>query len=287
MRTTFGLIGFLAMGLAGFGCADDGDVTYLQGDDPVEFETDVESVVLASFTLSNGNTIRMIGLPELDEIFVGENTAAGQGEQFFTEDQPAAGPLELFARLTPEGTPVPRMIAELASDAERVAWLGERATVGDQDMGDYFVDIADLGWAPIAAKAGGSCDSATGYIYFEDNHCGTMGPYGYGVTEIDCDNTAWLSVQRTSADKMRHTYTRTAACNGTGRIRHSRDTASGWSTILDEPIPANSVSTYYSYKKSTLKYYRRARAERIDPYDSDAYVRNWTRYFSQVTSNAP
>jgi hypothetical protein len=274
-------IGLAAMGFALQGCASGADMDTAEG-----AGAEADAVVLASFELSNGNTVTLTGLPGLGEILVNENAPAGGGEQFLIEDQPAAGPLELFARLTPAGTPVPQMIHDLASDEERATWLGKREVVAEPAAETFEVDIAELGWTPITILSGGSCDPVTGQQYFEDNHCGTMGPYGYGVTETDCDSGMWLTLQRTSADTMRHTYTRIAACNGTGRIRHSRDTISGFETVLDELVPANSVASYYSYRTG-LKHYRRARFERYDPYDDDAYVRGWTRFFDQVTENAP
>lgn len=274
-------LGLAAMGIALLGCAHEADQDAVEITGPEAY-----SVVLASFELSNGNTVTLTGLPELDEIMVSEIAPAGRGERFLVADQPAAGPLELFARLSPAGTPVPQMILDLAGDEEIAAWLGQREVAAELEAGRFHVDIADLGWAPITTASGGSCNATEGQAYFEDNHCGTMGPYGYGTTETDCDSGKWISLQRTSANQMRHTYTRIAACNGTGRIRHSRDTASGFETFLDEPVPADSVATYYSYRKLGT-YYRRAAFNVLDPFDDDAYVRGWTRYFEQVTANAP
>ena len=264
------------------GCAE-------TGDEPTATASNT-NVQLARFELSNGNRLTLTSIAPDNEIIISETAPAGEGERFLVDDYPGATPLELFARLAPAGTEVPRLLAESATDADRATWMAQRTLGTTPGAGDIYLDVADLGWQPISAAApgSGSCDPETGYLYFEDHHCGTMGPYGYGVTEVDCDNTASFDYwQRSSSDQMRHTYTRAAACNGTGRIRHSRYSSGSWHTVLDEPIEENTVATYYSYQKSGLKHYRRARVEPIDPLDSNAYVRLWTRFFDQVVANAP
>lgn len=275
-------LGLAAMGMTLLGCAHEADLDMSDG-----AGADADAVVLASFELSNGNTVTMTGLPGFGEILVNEIAPAGKGERFLVEEQPAAGPLELFARLTPAGTPVPQMIYDLARDEERATWLGQREVVDEPAATPFQVDAARLGLPSIVIASGaGSCDSATGAQYFDDHHCDTMGPYGYGATETRCDKTAEPMHNFDSPSPMRHTYTRMAACNGTGRIRHSRETISGFTTVLDELVPPNSIATYVSYRTG-LKDVRRARAEVYDPFDGDAYVRLWTRFFDQVTADAP
>jgi hypothetical protein len=177
------------------------------------------------------------------------------------------------------------MLAEIADESERAALLGDREVSAEAASLSYDVDVADIGWAPVVAKGSGSCSSSTGAQYFADNHCGTAGPYGYGVTEEDCDNGQWTSLQRTSAAKMKHTYTRIAACNGPGRQRHSRKKVSGWNTHLDVAVPTDSINIWYSYYKSSLRYYRRANFDTTG--GAGAYVRGWTKYYDNVVSNAP
>jgi hypothetical protein len=56
--------------------------------------------------MSNNNRLSMTGLAD-GEIVLIETTPAGSGERFVVDDFPGASPLELFVRLTPEGTAVP------------------------------------------------------------------------------------------------------------------------------------------------------------------------------------
>ena len=244
-----------------------------------------EAEKLVTFEMSNGNRLSMTGLAD-GEIILMETTPAGSGERFVADDFPGASPLELFVRLTPERTAVPARIAASATDADRAAWMGERP-IANADAPVIPVDVADLGWQPIANAAGqGSCNPDTGAAYFEDNHCGQWGPYGYGVNAEHCDNGKAFNYWQRTEGNMRHTYTRTAACDGSGRIRHSRY-YNGWDTIVDEIIEPNTVATYWSYKKSGVKHDRRARSEPWDPYDTNAYVRQWVIFFDQVVDNAP
>lgn len=269
-----------ALALVAVGCVEERDDSAVHIMSP-----DEEAVELASFELSNGNTIIMIGMPESGAVHVGETAPAGRGEQLFLDSEPRS-PLAVFVTLAPQDAPVPQMLADLSDADERAVLLREREVVAEVDGFHYYVDIGELGWTPAVDKSGGgSCSSTTGAQYFADNHCGTMGPYGYGVTETDCDNGQWWNLQRSSAAKMKHTYTRIAACNGPGRMRHSRKKVSGWNTHLDVSVPANSVTSWYSYYKSAIRYYRRANFDRSA--GGSAYVRGWTRYFDNVVSNAP
>jgi hypothetical protein len=275
-RMTFGLA---VLTSALHGCAEETEQP--QGDEVAA------SARLATFELSNGNRLTLTELTSDGEIVVSETTPAGNGERFLIDDFPDASPLELFARLTPEGTDVPAHLVESATAEERAAWMGGRQSTREAGPARFRISVEELGWQPIAHVGGGSCDPQTGWQYFQDNHCNTFGPYGYGVSAEACSYamgfTGW---QHTSVGDMRHTYTRTAACEGTGRIRHWRLDGDDWVNVLDEIIPPDSVAHYYSYRK-TNPTNRRTRAEPLDPFDTDAYVRLWTRFFSQVVANAP
>ncbi|MEZ4403661.1 MAG: hypothetical protein R3B06_26795 [Kofleriaceae bacterium] len=273
-------LGMAILACAVVGCTD--------STDELDVTPTVTSAVVATFEMSNGNRLRMTSIGD-DEIVVTETTPAGAGERFVMDDFPGATPLELFARLAPADAAVPATLVDLASDADRATWMAQRTTATTPGVDPIRLDTSQLGWQAVAATPGlGSCDPSTGYQYFEDHHCGQAGPYGYGVTEEYCDNgKAFNYWQRSTAGDMRHTYTRTAACDGTGRIRHSRLKVSGWFTVLDELIEANTVATYYSYTTGGVAQNRRSRAEPYDPFDTDAYVRLWSKFYSQVISNAP
>lgn len=268
----------LAAGLAWTGCSQASDIDITSEES--------ESIVLASFDISNGNTVTIVGLPELDRVYLSETTPAGPAEQLiFAADSGQDSLLERFLLLTPAGTPVPRLIADLA-EPEQHELLAGRDIIPDHEAGGHYeVDLATLGISlpPVSKAAGGSCGTG-GADYFEDNHCDTYGPYGYGSSQKACDNGAYYNgIQRTSTVAMRYTYTRMAACNGTAKVRHYHHTITGWHNHFTAVVAADTVTHWYSYQKG-LKHDRRAR---FDPLEAGAYVRGWTVFYDQITSNAP
>ena len=149
--------------------------------------------------------------------------------------------------------------------------MRQRPIARDVIAPKFDFDVADLGWKPVlsATPGLGSCNPTTGADYFEDNHCGQLGPYGYGASWEACDAGKAFNYWQHSPDNMRHTYTRTAACDGTGWIRHSRYYGGSWHTVLDETIEPNTVATYYSYTTVPSNSRRRARAE---PHENPYYT---------------
>lgn len=255
---------------------------------------------LAELRFSNGNVVQFVLTPETGEVVYIETTAAGPNESFFFTEEDNT-PLERFLALTADYVPVPRALIEASreddansgdgtdanpaanSDRQPAAWeehLARRHQV-DQVSAPVFVEIGKIGKSPQRSAAGqGSCQSGSaGADYFEDHHCGTLGPYGYGEGEGDCDKGLYSWIQRTSSEPMRHTWTKMAACGVGGKVIHSRNSAGGFTTVFTGISPADTVTGFWS-KRSGIAWKRRARFERQG---SSGGVRGWTHFFKQIT----
>lgn len=232
----------------------------------------VEPTELARFELANGNEVFFIGVPQDNELMMGEISDAGN-EQFTID--PDLGPAEVFARLAPEDLPVPKMIAESADGY----WVSERDTV---DALPKKVAVPHERFAvPLAIKAGGgSCQSgAAGANFFQANHCNTLGGPGYGSSESYCYSGSYNWIQKTSSSRRRATYTRMASCgSGTNHLRHFYSTTSGYTTQLNIYVAPQKVVSYWS-AKGGVKRFRRVRFEESN---TSGWVRGWIKYHSQV-----
>jgi hypothetical protein len=230
---------------------------------------------IARFRLSNGNQIDFLAEPFGSEVHVVEMT--GEGSEDLILGAEDAKPAALFARLSNAYAPVPRAIARL----DRIGLLEGRATpdVINEEIG---VDLARFGIATPAQAAGqsGSCQSgAAGTAYFQTHHCGTGGGPGYGKSESYCFPGAHSWIQKTTSSGRRATYSRMAACgSSTCWVRHFYKTVSGYHTQLLVSVTPPHVAHSWSYKKGV----RRKRRVRFERLGSNAIVRGWVRFHSQV-----
>lgn len=237
---------------------------------------ELEVVELATFHLANGNEVRLLGVPEENDVLVGEIVDAGPNERFVIA--PGTSPAEVFRRLAPMDAPVPGMIAQ--ADDRKV--LAGRRIVKSIDE-PIEVPMERLGLAisthPQAAGAGSCQGGAAGADYFESHHCNTLGGPGYGSSESYCDKDARDWIDRISSSRRRATYTRMASCgSGMNKFRHFYGTVSGWSTQVTVYVDPQKVIDWWS-AKTGVKRYRRVRFEE---HDSAGWVRGWTKYHSEV-----
>jgi hypothetical protein len=237
---------------------------------------ELKTVDLATFHLANGNEVRIIGVPEEDDIMVGEIIDAGANERFVIE--PKTPPAEVFRRLAPKNSPVPRMIAK--TDDKKV--LAGRKLVEALDKPvQVATDQLGIQLPPKAAAAGaGSCQAgAAGAAYFLAHHCGSDGGPGYGKREPHCYKDAADWIDKTSNSRSRATYARMASCgSGMNRMRHFYGTVSGWDTQVNVYVDPQKVIDWWSYKKG-VKRYRRVRFEEHQP---AGWVRGWMVFWSEV-----
>ena len=131
-------------------------------------ESKLDAIELATFSLSNGNTVSLLAVPELREIGYVELVEIG-AESILPSDD--LSPLEIFLALAPSNTPVPRALIDLdiKGTAERLA-----AGLTRTDLLSEPIEVAveDLGLpVRLATKATSSCGSG-GSQYFASHYCG-------------------------------------------------------------------------------------------------------------------
>jgi hypothetical protein len=260
----------IASRIAALRSGDDDDDDYeLVGTFP-----EAETLTLATFHLSNGNEVRFLGVPALNELMMGEFTDAGESEDFVINSE--LHPAEIFRRLAPADSPVPRMLSRM--DDANV--LDGRAVVETLDS-PIAVSLEALGIQAIPSAApGGSCQPGTaGAQFFATHHCNTGGGPGYGSGESHCYSGAYNWIQKTSNSRRRATYTRMASCgSGMNRMRHFYRTTSGYTTQVNIYVDPQKVISWWSYREGV----RRFRRVRFEEHQEGGFVRGWVRYHSEV-----
>lgn len=247
---------------------DDDDFEIVGALDPPEPEE------IAAFSLSNGNALRFLAAPHSSEVFVGERAAEGC-EDLVIGDR--ISPVALYARLAGEKAAVPRALARLDETG-----LFEARKVVDALPAEVGVDLAQMSGLFLPSTMGqqGSCQSdPAGRSYFISHHCGSSGGPGYGKSESHCYPNASSWIQKTSGGRRRATWSRMAACGSSScRMLHQYKRARGWRTQLTVHMSPPVVEGWWSYKKG-IRRFRRVRFERLG---SNAIVRGYVKYHSQV-----
>lgn len=234
---------------------------------------EAQKLSLATFKLSNGNEIHLIGLPSLQEILVGEISDAGL-EDFILD--PEMRPTEIFQLLAPKDSPIPRMLYHIDNNK-----ILEGRKIVDTVNHSIEVSLNTLG-IQSSHKATGvnSCTPGpAGAQYFKDHHCHALGGPGYGKSESYCYHDAYKWIDKSSKRRRRTTYSRMASCGtGTNRLRHFYGTVSGYNTQLTFDSPANKVVRFWSAKKGRRRY-RRVRFESLA---DGGWVRGWAVFHNQI-----
>ncbi len=242
--------------------------------EPANLLDDREPQEIASFMLSNGNSVRFMVAPDGGEVFVGEQAAEGS-ESLVIGDQ--ISPVALYERFADAKAAVPRALARLDD-----AGVFEARKITDVVSGEMGVDLADIPglFLPSPMSQQGSCQAdPAGRNYFNSHHCGSSGGPGYGKSESHCYASAYWSVVKSSHSRRRATWTRMAACgSSTCRLQHQYKKVRGWHTQLTVHIAPPRVEGWWSYKKGI----RRTRRVRFERLGSSAIVRGWVKYHSQV-----
>ena len=264
----------MSMAFIGTATAQDAQVDVKKG------VRQVDPLLLAAFRLPEGNEVRFYGVPEDDELMIGE--IADAGKEIFVIDSDKS-PAEIFDSLAPADVPVPRMIAE----TDKHGLLGHRPQVETLDQRVDFdpspvpnqQNSVTSGIAMAAAGSGSCASGSAGANYFKNNHCYSLGGPGYGSSESHCYDGSWNWLQKTSNSKRRATYTRIASCGtAQNRLRHYYRTISGYTMQVNLIFNPQKVVSWWSYKKG-IKRYRRVRMERAS---SGGWVRGWIKYHSEV-----
>lgn len=279
--------------------------------------TDPESLTLAAFKLSNGHSVTFTQTG--DEYFINETGPTGANEVAIMELL-EGNPLDKFLALTLQDVPVPISLIELANEitesermdlkayqsndelssseeamhqlnqfelinTQRMQHLAQRKVVNHLPSERFIeLDTIKLKTAlPLLKAAGqGSCNNSTGYIYFEENHCGTRGSHGDGSSENYCDNGMHAVVQRTTKKRARSTYERAAYCGeGHAHIQHYRY-YSQWGQEWVKLGPTVHIDPYnWLYSESWIGNLNARRYLRVRVTATEGYIRGWTRFFQR------
>ena len=281
--------------------------TAFAADFPVVRPGDGERMqMLAEIETADGRFVQFIAFPADGEIVYGETVSAGADEARLSV--PTGTALDRFLELTPEHVPVPRLLAELdglfeaPGDSVGDGRVNTRegaaeGTPRESELSAYNRRVADsiarrglveqlsaplrlnLLRSGSAAKAGGGSCGADGKNFFEQNHCDTLGPGGYGVGQGHCDSSLSASIQRTSTIRMRHTYTRMVTCGTSGTVKHRYSKVGGWHLQFTSLQTPNTVTSWATSKGGAARF-RRASFERIGNVGG---IRGWTHFFKQLT----
>ena len=237
-----------------------------------------QAVRLVTFKIGSLSEVRMTGIPQEEEVFVGQVIPAGGDEQFLVPS--GLNPVEVFALLAPADAPVPRQIAALdergiLANRRIVESIPETISVDPSHLG-----IRTKRNKPTLKVGGGSCQGGqAGDDYFVAHHCNQYGGPGYGSSESYCESGSWLILQMPSSSKRRTTYGRMASCgDGNNRLRHSYDTISGWETQVGETFAPGQVVDWWS-STTGIKRYRKVRYEQTN---ASGWVRGMVRFHSEV-----
>lgn len=284
-----------------------------------EFEwSETDSKTLVEIELSNGNQI--VFSQSGEDIYLTEGGPTGDNEVSILE-QLEGNPLDKFLDLTPNDVPVPRALLEWTHfddvdtapqvdhsksilphehkdelshqqtkaqqrTEQRLHALSQRSTTEVINK-PLFVELDPSRFTtPQLITKGpgqGSCNNSTGYLYFEENHCGTRGSHGDGSSENYCDRGMHAVVRRTTHNRARSTYARVAYCgNDQAYISHYRY-YSQWGQEWVKVGPTVWIDPYtWRYSEVWLGNLQARRFLRVKSEILGAgYLRGWTRFFSR------
>ena len=177
-----------------------------------------EMTLLAQFDLGNGNTILFSASEASGDIASEEVGAAGTTPRF--DADASLSVLDKYLRLAPEGTPVPRLLANLAPDRdEHAAELAARPVVEALSAPVVVPDEGDF--HPLTHVNVYNCGSGNTAANFATEYC----HYSGSAVEF-CDSGAWQYLIRVSPLKAENSYSATTYCGSDfGHATHLRYSA--------------------------------------------------------------
>jgi hypothetical protein len=221
-------LGLQAQDFASFLC-DTGKASELK--DAVDDMPEVRVVKLASFRLSNGNTVEFVGLPEIGEIGYTEIGKSGKSKPTFWLHRNLTI-LEKFLILSPESTSIPRMLLELDSLDNKDVLIAARS----RDLVDAIPEAIDVKLdklvLPSPPAFGGDneifkWDCSKGASEFEQSFCN-----GSGAVVEFCDPDKWETLIRNSWNgkwhKCKYSFALAAVCEDYADVTHYWWNGTSW-----------------------------------------------------------
>lgn len=221
-------LGLQAQDLASFQ-SDTGRASELE--DAVDDVPEVRAVKIASFRLSNGNTVEFVGLPEIGEVGYTEIGKSGESEPTFSLHRNLTT-LEQFLILSPESTSVPRMLLELDSPENKDVLIAARTRdVVDAIPEAIEVNVDRLVLPSLPAFGGDheifKWDCSKGASEFEQSFCN-----GSGAVVEFCDADQWKTLIRNSWNgnwhKCKYSFAITAVCQDYADVTHYWWNGTSW-----------------------------------------------------------
>lgn len=249
-----------------------------QLEDAVDDVPEVRAVSLASFRLSNGNTVEFVGLPEIGEIGYTEIGKSGESTPTFSLHHNFTT-LEKFLILSREFTSIPRMLLEFDNHDNKGMLIAARTgDVVDTIPEPLEVNVDKLVLPPLPAfgDKAKTWDCSKGAEEFDQSFC-----QGSGAVVSYCDPGQWKTLIRSSWDdkkkkwhKCKNSFAITAVCQDFADVTHYWWNATSWRVRLTKP---NLVGGHWmcSQYNGYGKYRRRVKHDTVW---KTGYLRGYTAF---------
>jgi hypothetical protein len=266
-------LGLQAQDLASF-LGDTGKPSELK--DAVDNVPEVRVMKLASFRLSNGNTVEFVGLPEIGEIGYTEIGKSGKSKPTFSLDRNFTT-LEQFLILSPESTSIPRMLLEFDSPDNKDVLIAARTRDVVDAIPETIEVKVDRLVLPSQPAFGGNQESfdwdcSKGASEFEQSFCN-----GSGAIVEFCDPGRWETLIRNSWNgkwhKCKYSFALAAVCQDYADVTHYWWNGTSWRPRYEATIPAG--YWMWSRYKGIGKYRRRVKYNTVW---QKGYLRAYTAF---------
>ena len=237
---------------------------------------EVEPDKIASIELPGARQLEFYAVPEDGEIEIVEIAPSGEEAMYVGKKRDL---IDIYLEVAPEGSPVPKVFLDVASADTRA----ESDFIAEDTFKSTIIeDQQILGLTePVQAASVGYCtNSPAGVLYFTQHSCKSQ-----NLRNSFCDpgshisGGGWLELVRQSSDKKRKSYSRTAACGGTGQAKHYywSSFSGSWKTKRTYEIGAN--SQIWREAKGASKRFRRIRHKTHHPL-TGGFIRAWSEFYN-------
>jgi len=246
-----------------------------------------ERFSLGHFRIDEQHSVAFEVIPALGEVSYSEvfEYTPGTAKRPSNDDDNPPSPLLRFLQLTDKSVPVPMMLEAFddgSDEPETVQALAQRELV--DDVLDYGLTLSAQ--PPVTTANSNHVSASTCVIggddVFSANYCESKGTWY-------CDNSAWVSLVRSSGSKKRKvSHSRVAACGGNfTTVEHQfrswswLDAKWRWSSVL-YPIPP--AAWFQSIGGGGVKFWKHVsgtkRRRKIKIWtDAPSYFRAWTAFY--------
>ncbi len=239
---------------------------------------EVEAERVAFFEFPDNRQVHFFAVPEDREVEVVEIAPSGQQSKYVNRDSSI---LDIFLKIAPEGSPVPETILDVASDDGRdVSNFTVTDVIEDTVIPKQPLDLT--GTSQVAA-VGYCTNSPAGVLYFTQHSCKNE-----NLQTSFCDagsfinGGGWLELNRMNSSKKKKSYSRTAACVGSGQAKHYywgwSVSQNKWTWKTKKTIEIGANSQIWKTAKGA-KRWRRIRHLTYHPL-TGGFIRAWSEFYN-------